>query len=260
VGDTPFTGLGSGVEFDVTLPEGTVLRRTTLGAPNLTRIANTQVVNNDANKNIYTSAGSFTANPATDFILAIVPVFSHGTGATSLILELGDIAFTQLVNEIMRPDRSFAVFYLKAADIPTGANTVELTSFIGATPTDVRAAQVEFIEFSWVDQSSPVYFCSTVEYNYSSATDMETAVVMQGTANAHVDIYLKKGDGVSVSPSSSNKTILCASETGISNASSVSSMVTYSEPGAVGTSTHLGTWAVANFSFTKTLSVGVRAA
>ena len=123
-GDTPFdfTGLGSGVEYDVTMPDGTVLRRTTLAAADLNFIASTQAINNGNDQTIYTSPVPFTPDASTNLIIALVSCYSAASAANEVVIDLDGAVFVSAFSSIIQGGggRSLAVHYLTGADIRWG--------------------------------------------------------------------------------------------------------------------------------------------
>ena len=263
-GDTPFnfTGLGEGVEYDLTLPDGTVLRRTTLSAARLTRIRNTQLISVDTNLPVYTSA-PFTANEGTDFILAVVTLANRNTAPTYCELELGGIAFT-LAQDLIPPlgtqGNAMAIFYLSGDDIPAGANNV-VASFFNASPAAARSVQVELIEFSGVDQTSPLYFGTATDNVYGATDDIVSDVTIAALGDHHVSVHtVRNTSGAAATPFTSDATILRNNETGIRVNESVATAITASEPVATGVSAHASRHGRAGLLTVLELAIGVRAA
>lgn len=261
-GDTPFsfTGLGSNVEFDLTMPDGSVLRRTTLAAPNLIRLSSTQVINNDDNQTSYTSPSTFTRNANANLIVAVVTLFVPSNGATSLDVRLGDTAFTQAFLSITRggSGRSFGVYFLNASEIPSGVNTVTVGGLVGQTPADMRACQVEMIQFSGASQANPLYFGTASTFFSNVFDNMTTQLTMQSVNDQHIGLFIQTPGGATTLPATTNRTLLRAAQTGFAISTSMAVLISASVPNNVGASTHNGSM-MGNGQVTS-ISFGVRAA
>lgn len=261
-GDTPFnfTGLGSGVDYDVTMPDGTVLRRTTLAGANLARLSSTQVINNGANQTSYISPQTFTADAGADLIVAVVTIYSAADGPTDLTVEIGGSTFTQSFLSITRGNgnRSIGVFYLDASDIPSGANNIEVTGLIGSTPAETRACQVELIQYSGANQSNPLYFNSIEVFSRDDVGSMASTLTMQSDADQHIAVFSQVPGGVTALPATTDRTLLRAAETGISVSNNVAVLISASSPAVAGASTHTGS--MSSNVTASAVSFGVRAA
>lgn len=262
-GDTPFnfTGLGEGVEYDLTLPDGTVLRRTTLSAPRLARIGNATVINTGSNQSTFTSGSAFTANGSADFILAVVTFCNSSGGPDRAVVRLGATTMTTGVSHIPTvgtTDPALYIAYLKAADIPAGANSLEVTCFNTATPQVARSMHVELIEYSGVDQVDPLYFGSLVAHGLGASTDLPSTVDMQAAGDHHVSVFSRRATGTTSLPATGDASVLEASETGTSGSSDSAVLISTSSPSATGNSTHIGNFT--GNSQTHSVSIGVRAA
>lgn len=260
-GDTPFTftGLGSGIEYDLTMPDGTVMRRMTLSAASLDRLSSTQVINSDENQTSYISPGTFTANQNADLIVAVVTLYVANTGPTSLDVSIGDTSMTESFLSITRGSngRSFGIYTLNASAIPSGANSVTVGGFIGQDAAEMRACQVELIQFSGANQSNPLYFGLVATFFGGQLGALSSNLTIQAATDQHIALFTQiHSSNSSALPMTASRAVLRASETGTSNANSVSSLITAYTPGVTGASSITATMSGAGLS--SSMSFGVR--
>lgn len=130
------------------------------GAAPINRLALTQVIDTDVNALSYNSVthgpGQITASAGTDRLMVITFGFRTGGDAvTGMTCTFGSQSATLVESAVANTSGgAAAVFYIKDADIPTGAQT--LTVNIGGATLDAVCALCWIAEYENVDQTTPI--------------------------------------------------------------------------------------------------------
>jgi hypothetical protein len=226
----------------------------------LTRLASTTLISDDSNQEIY-AAAPHTAAAGADLLVAIVTLCNASAGPDTVTAAFGSVPMLRQVSHLPPVDNlnpAVAVFYLPAAAIPAGAQVLEITCLNGTTPQRARAMHVELVAFSGARQTDPLYTGPLVDHGAGASTDLASPLALQAAGDHHLSVYTRRGSGSSALPMTSDATLLETGETGAAASSSVSTLVTASQPAAAGPSTHVSGLATAARTFS--LSIGVRQA
>jgi hypothetical protein len=229
--------------YTAQFPDGTTQAFSTLALPSgVSRLAVTQLINDESNQLSYSSAGTHTLQGATDFVAAIISIASEGGGPEYATITLGAASFTMGADYIgPGAVASGALMYLKAADLPAGANTLTVNFFnAGDVPQQARACNIQLIEYSGVDQADPVYVNAG---GFSNSNVIGQSLTLQGADDHALSVFYRRANGVTSLPASTDVTTLATAESGVSNSNAHAVAIGSSSPGAAGLVTHTATFA-----------------
>lgn len=197
------------------------------GATGITRLLAAERISTGSNKTSYNSTtdggGTFTAQTGTNRLFVIlVTGYTPGVYPTGVSVSYGAQSATLLSETLVGASNAISgnggIFYIKDADIPSGANDVTVTYTGGGSPdAAMRSCTVFVAEYENVDQTTPFGTPSTAS---AQAFSQSTSVTIGTSGSALLSISGQRTDsGGSTLPSSTNRgTIVLTDETGLSAA------------------------------------------
>ena len=194
---------------------------TAAAAGGLTREQGAERLSSGTNATSYDSTtyggGTWTANTtgSNRLMVFVICCLTPATLPTSISMTFGSQSGTELFEDVtVNASRgTVAVFYIKDADIPTGAQDVTVT--MGTSNT--RACSVYVAEYSGVDQTTP--FGTPATQTWSSTGTPSQTVTVGTTGSAVLSSSSMRADTTTQLPISANQgTVVWSGNTGLSSA------------------------------------------
>lgn len=189
------------------------------GGAGISRLAAATRISTSADTTSYNSTthggGTFTAQTGTNRLMVImVTGYIPATGPTSVSVSFGAQTATLLAEMFTTDSVSGAagIFYIKDADIPTGAQDITVTY----GTNNMRSCVVYVAEYSGVNQTTPFGTPSTG--NTQTGT-LSAGLTVGTTGSAVLSVSGIRCDPVTQLPVSTNRgTLVLSTETGLSSA------------------------------------------
>lgn len=180
------TSLTNGVAYDVYLAHADEFSNAVTDSDlNNSPVGVSAVVFDPSHKTLVSNGGSFTARTGSDrLIVANVGWRTNdaGTYTGTFTLSIGGVNMVEQSSRGARYNAGVSQFTMVDADIPSGSNTVSLTTADGLTFTNLY---IELVEMTQVDQTTPVAgvtsslaFSSPGAFSITGTTTVDNSLIL----------------------------------------------------------------------------------